>query len=77
MKTGRHISREMSTMNRIEETDIKDYYGKLPSGIVPSVLNIMLFVLILLIGIFVPDEKIEWTDAFVIACYVRCSFDIL
>ena len=39
MKTGRHITREISTINRIEETDIKDYYGKLPSGIVPLVLN--------------------------------------
>ena len=77
MKTGRHITREISTINRIEETDIKDYYGKLPSGIVPLVLNIILFVSILLIGIFVPNEKIKWTDAFVIASYVTFSLNIL
>lgn len=77
MKTGRHITREISTINRIEESDIKDYYGKLPSGIVPLVLNIILFVSILLIGIFVPNEKIKWTDAFVIASYVTFSLNIL
>ena len=77
MKTGRHITREISSINRIEEGDIKDYYGKLASGIVPLVLIIILFVPILLIGTVVPNEKIKWTDACVIATYVTISINIL
>ena len=77
MKTGRHITREFSTINRIEESDIKEYYGKVPSGIVPLVLNIILCILILHICIFVPNEKIKWPDAFVIASYVTFSLNIL
>ena len=77
MKTGRHIATALSTSNRIGGRDTKDYYAKLPPGIVPLVLNIILFVSILLIGIFVPNEKIKCTDAFVIASYVTFSLNIL
>ncbi|MGL5591313.1 MAG: hypothetical protein ACRDCF_01075 [Mycoplasmoidaceae bacterium] len=77
MKTGRHISRETSTFNGVNENDKKDYYGKLPSGIVPLVLNLILFTTLLLVGIYVPNEKIKWTDAFVIASYVTFGLDIL
>ena len=73
MKTGRHITREISTINRIEESDIKDYYGKLPTGIGPLVLSIIGFVLMVLIGMFVPNGKIKWTDVFVIASYITFS----
>ncbi|MGL4616909.1 MAG: hypothetical protein ACRCUM_01600 [Mycoplasmoidaceae bacterium] len=77
MKTGRHIARETSTLNGTKENDKKDYYGKLPSGIVPLIFNLILFIFLLLIGIYVPNEKIKWTDAFVIASYVTFGLDIL
>lgn len=77
MKTGRHITRDASTFNGSKENEIKDYYGKLPSGIVPLILNLILFIVLLLIGIYVPNEKINWPDAFVIASYVTFGLDIL
>ncbi|MGL4357779.1 MAG: hypothetical protein ACRCSY_03635 [Cetobacterium sp.] len=59
MKTGSHITRDTSTFNGNKENDKRDYYGKLPSGIVPLVLNLLLFTTLLLVGIYVPNEKIK------------------
>ncbi|MGL5246339.1 MAG: hypothetical protein ACRC8C_02095 [Mycoplasmoidaceae bacterium] len=77
MKTGRHIARDTSTLNGSKENNQKDHYLKLPSGIVPLILNLIFFTILLLLGIYIPNEKIGWTDSFVIASYVTFGLDIL
>ena len=43
-KTERNKTREIFNNNRNGKKDIKNYYGKLPSDIVPLGLKIILFV---------------------------------
>ncbi len=69
IKTGSHISRKKTTFKKSNDELSSDYYGEIATGIIPLILNIAFFLTILLCGIYIPNERIKWNDAFVIASY--------
>ncbi|MGL4647486.1 MAG: hypothetical protein ACRCVI_02060 [Mycoplasmoidaceae bacterium] len=77
IKTGSHISRDRSTFSSDGISNEKDYYGYLPQGLIPFCFNIAFFIAILLCGLLIPNEKLRWNDAFVIASYSSFCMNVI